>query len=77
MRNGAVLTLDGARRYLTQLGGGVFGNRTHWIHTAIQRAVSIVQHEPVDIIMVSYGHIPKSVMLLDKQAQRILGGTAR
>ncbi len=41
--------------FLTQLGGGVFGNRDHWITDAIERAFAIHRDHGLDIRIVSYG----------------------
>lgn len=46
---------------LTLLGGGVFGNASEWIHTAIKRALSKVQDLSLDVRLVSYG--PPSIEL--------------
>jgi hypothetical protein len=48
---------------LTQLGGGAFGNRDEWIHTAMQRALKAVRNSGLDVNLVSYGQ--PSRMLLD------------
>lgn len=41
--------------YLTLLGGGAFGNETHWIITAIRRAIERHQHSGLDVAIVSRG----------------------
>ncbi len=41
--------------FLTQLGGGAFGNRSDWIFNAIERALRLYQHYDLDVVMVSYG----------------------
>lgn len=41
--------------YLTQLGGGAFGNNTGWIVDALDRALALYQHTGIDVVMVSYG----------------------
>ena len=52
-----------ARRYgsnqlfLTQLGGGAFGNEPSWIHNAMARAFSLYRDFDLDIKIVSYGSI--------------------
>ena len=40
--------------FLTLVGGGAFGNRTEWIHSAIRRACALVRHLALDIRIVSY-----------------------
>lgn len=39
---------------LTFLGGGAFGNEAAWIEAAIERAVSLVRGQGLDIVLVSY-----------------------
>lgn len=41
--------------FLTLLGGGAFGNRTHWIIDGIERALSLYKDADLDIAIVSYG----------------------
>lgn len=41
--------------FLTQLGGGAFGNETRWIHGAIRRALQRVQGVSLDVRLVSHG----------------------
>ena len=41
--------------FLTQLGGGAFGNETPWIHAAIRRALRMVKGVGLDVRLVSYG----------------------
>lgn len=41
--------------FLTQLGGGAFGNRPEWIAQAMERAVGIFARAGLDIRLVSYG----------------------
>ena len=53
--------------FLTQLGGGAFGNRDEWIHTAMQRALKAVSDFGLDVKLVSYGQ--PSRMLLDLAQQ--------
>jgi len=40
--------------FLTQLGGGAFGNESRWIHTAIRRALKKVAGVGMDVRIVSY-----------------------
>eukprot|EP00040_Diaphanoeca_grandis_P015360 m.78291 g.78291 ORF g.78291 m.78291 type:complete len:362 (+) comp25101_c0_seq2:86-1171(+) len=46
--------------YLTCVGGGVFGNRTNWIQTAISKALQTFKDAPLDVFLVHYGRIPSS-----------------
>lgn len=41
--------------FLTQLGGGAFGNETTWIHAAIRRGLERVTGVGLDVRLVSYG----------------------
>jgi hypothetical protein len=41
--------------YLTAVGGGVFGNDTKWIASAMQQAFAKVQGIGLEVIIVSYG----------------------
>ena len=50
--------------FLTQLGGGAFGNETPWIHYAIQRALRMVQGVDLDVRLVSYGAPDASLVRL-------------
>lgn len=43
------------RVFLTLLGGGAFGNRTSWILTAIQRALTLYRNWNLEVAIVSYG----------------------
>ena len=40
--------------FLTQLGGGAFGNESQWIHDAIRRALKKVVGVGLDVRLVSY-----------------------
>lgn len=40
--------------HLTLVGGGVFGNHDDWIFSAIQRALKLFRHTPLDVAIVSY-----------------------
>ena len=42
------------RVYLTLLGGGVFGNEEDWIFGAINRALELFAHVPLDVAIVSH-----------------------
>lgn len=50
--------------YLTLIGGGVFGNESEWIMSAIQRAINLYRHVGLDVVIVSYGHSNKDVQRL-------------
>jgi hypothetical protein len=41
--------------FLTLLGGGAFGNSTTWIIDAMRRALEIVDHTNLEVVIVSYG----------------------
>ena len=43
------------RLFLTQLGGGAFGNESQWIHDAMRRALKKVMGVGLDVRFVSYG----------------------
>ena len=43
--------------FLTQLGGGAFGNKSQWIYDAMQRAFSIYKDFDLDVRIVSYGSV--------------------
>jgi hypothetical protein len=47
---------------LTELGGGAFGNRPDWIHTAMRRALEMMSGFALDVRLVSYG--PPSRVIL-------------
>jgi hypothetical protein len=47
---------------LTQLGGGAFGNKDEWIHTAMRRALKAVSGFGLDVKLVSYGQ-PSRILL--------------
>ncbi len=53
--------------FLTLVGGGVFGNDPKWIFSAIKRAFKLVQHYPLELILVSYGHSNSGVQRLVKE----------
>ena len=68
----AAAVLNGARTgnrivYLTLLGGGVFGNRDHWITDAIERAFQIHQGYDLDVRLVSYRYSNSAISgLIDR-----------
>ena len=41
--------------FLTQLGGGAFGNEPSWIHNALRRGLMCVKKLGLDVRLVSYG----------------------
>lgn len=41
--------------YLTQLGGGAFGNKPLWILNAMRRALDLAQGSDLDVRLVSFG----------------------
>jgi hypothetical protein len=43
------------RVFLTRLGGGAFGNKPHWIDSAIRRAMKQARGWGLDVRVVSYG----------------------
>lgn len=47
--------------YLTQIGGGAFGNDTAWIMQAIQRALGLFKHLDLDVIIVSHSQSSPAV----------------
>jgi hypothetical protein len=49
---------------LTRVGGGAFGNADAWIDDAIMRALGIVQYAGLDVKLVSYGHIERSMQTI-------------
>lgn len=55
------------RVYLTLLGGGSFGNETHWITDSIARALQRYKDWNLDVAVVSHGKSNKSVQQLIKQ----------
>ena len=53
--------------FLTQLGGGAFGNKDEWIHTAIRRALKVVSGFGLDVKLVSYGQPSKMLLDLERE----------
>jgi len=45
-----------AKVFLTQVGGGAFGNRVEWIISAVKRALRLFEKYPLDVKIVSYGY---------------------
>lgn len=56
--------------FLTQLGGGAFGNRSDWSFTAIERALRLYQHFDLGVVMVSYGRASGEVARLIGEIER-------
>lgn len=52
------------RVYLTLVGGGAFGNETNWILSALKRALRLVRHHPLEVILVSYRKVPQELVML-------------
>jgi len=50
--------------YLTELGGGAFGNNRGWIHTAMRRALDLAAGWDLDVRMVSYSSPDKDLLQL-------------
>lgn len=46
--------------YLTQLGGGAFGNDSDWIMQAMTRALDCVAQHDLNVYLVSYRDIPRA-----------------
>ena len=53
--------------YLTELGGGAFGNNPVWIHDAVRRALRLFARSALDVRLVSYGRRSDA---LDELARR-------
>lgn len=47
--------------FLTLVGGGAFGNETHWIIESIERSLLKFKSTPLDVRIVSYGSSTKAV----------------
>ena len=61
--------------FLTLLGDGAFGNRSEWIMDAIFRALKIVEHMGLDVVVVSYGYSRPEVQKLISRYQSSIVGT--
>ena len=61
--------------FLTQLGGGAFGNESNWIYNAMTRAFSIYKDFDLDIRIVSYGSVDKELEKIVKKSGRPLDHT--
>ena len=55
--------------YLTLVGGGAFGNEMNWIIESLYKAVSMCQHLPLDVQIVSYGSSKVAVRDLIKKLE--------
>ena len=53
--------------FLTQLGGGVFGNDRAWIEAAVRRALLLVRGNDLDVRIVSYREADASVLRLVRE----------
>lgn len=52
---------------LTSLGGGAFGNHPDWIHSAMRRALTLVENFDLDVRLVSRGSPPRAFAELAKR----------
>jgi hypothetical protein len=50
--------------FLTQLGGGAFGNHEDWIDAATRRSLEKMRETNLDVRLVSYGMPPRSIVRL-------------
>jgi hypothetical protein len=50
------------RVYLTTVGGGAFGNETHWIFQALRHALTGVRLYPLDVAMVCYRQVSQDLV---------------
>lgn len=55
--------------YLTLLGGGAFGNQTHWITQSLRRALELYQTWELDVAIVSYGASKEHIRQLVREFQ--------
>jgi hypothetical protein len=53
--------------FLTELGGGAFGNETAWIHAAMRRALRLVKGLSLDVRLVSYGSPSRELVELAQE----------
>lgn len=58
--------IPGAPVYLTQLGGGAFGNRTAWIVVAMERAFHLLADSGLDVRIVHYGGVSERFRNLER-----------
>jgi len=52
---------------LTQLGGGAFGNRDHWIHVAMRRSLDMMSGLALDVRLVSYGTPSRAILQMAEE----------
>ncbi len=55
------------RVFLTRLGGGAFGNRDSWIDDAMKVALAKFRGSGLEVIIVSYGEPPQSMLDLSRE----------
>jgi hypothetical protein len=55
------------RVFLTQLGGGAFGNETSWIIESLKRAIKLYEQWNIEVAIVSYGKSNEYVRQLVEQ----------
>jgi hypothetical protein len=53
--------------FLTRLGGGAFGNADEWIVSAIRLALDRFRDIALNVIIVSHGSVPPSLMALEAE----------
>jgi hypothetical protein len=53
--------------YLTQLGGGAFGNEPAWILDAMRRALRLTRDDGLDVRLVSYGAPDAALLRLARE----------
>jgi hypothetical protein len=53
--------------FLTQLGGGAFGNNDAWILDALRRSLDLVKDIGLDVRLVSYGATPAALVRLSQR----------
>ena len=56
--------------FLTQVGGGVFGNDEEWILNAITRSLETFQRYPLDVFLVHYPSVPSDPANVFMQLER-------
>ena len=63
----------GSRKlFLTQVGGGAFGNRSTWIHDAIIHSCKKFKNLNLEVYLVCYGRVDNETRELAKELQNIL-----
>jgi len=64
----ASLILEGAQHsssnvvFLTQLGGGAFGNDRAWIHSALRHSLDMFRNIALDVLLVGHGPPPAALV---------------